>query len=64
MNKIESIKNMADYLLKSSEKIITEEEFAVLLSLAESDDEKKLYNNLYNYLLNSKSKEIIKSGKF
>ena len=64
MNKIENIKNFALAVLESPEKCITEDEINVLIKSANSDEEKKLYINLYNFFLKNRSEEVIKNGKF
>lgn len=64
MQKVEWIKNMAISILSDDNKIITPQEFEILISLAESQLEKELYVELYNFFLRKKSEETIKNGKF
>ena len=64
MQKIESIENMAKTILSDKSHIISPDELNSLLSLAESDIEKELYIELYNFFLRKKSEEVIKNGKF
>ena len=64
MQKIESIKNMADIILSDKKPLILPDEINSLLSLAESNMEKELYIELYNFFLRKNSEEVIKNGKF
>ena len=63
MNKIEIINNMAVSLSKDNY-LITPEELETLLSMANSQIEKDLYVEIYNFLLRKRSEEVIKNGKF
>ena len=64
MLKIEWINGMAVSILNDSDQMITNEEFEFLMSVAESEIEKELYVELYNFFLRKKSEEVIKDGKF
>lgn len=64
MEKIEWINGMALTILNDPLKCITELEFNFLLSIAQSEEEKDLYINLYNFFLKKNSEEVIKNGKF
>ena len=64
MNKINSIKAMATCIFSEEKSTITTQEFDTLMKIAESQDEKELYVNLYNFFLKKNSKEVIKNGKY
>lgn len=64
MNKVEIIKSFALLVLESPEKCITEDEMNQLIKSASSDEERKLYANIYNFFLKNRSEEVIKNGKF
>lgn len=64
MQKVQYIKNMADCILTDENKCISPEEFEMLMALSESQIEKELYINLYNFFLSKKSEEVIKNGRF
>ena len=64
MEKVEWLKGLAVATLGSVEKCITDEELDFLLSISETQEEKELYINLYNFFLKKKSEEVIKNGWF
>ena len=64
MHKVEWIKGMAISVLSDTNSYISPDELDMLLSAADSELEKELYIELYNFLLKKKSEEVIKSGRF
>lgn len=64
MQKVEWINGMAVSVLNDENQMITNEEFEFLMAVAESDIEKELYIELYNFFLRKRSEEVIKDGKF
>lgn len=64
MQKVEWINGMAVSVLNDENQMITNEEFEFLMAVAESDIERELYVELYNFFLRKRSEEVIKDGKF
>lgn len=64
MDKINLIKSLSECIFSSNEKCIREDEFRILTSLAESQEELDFYVELYNYFIKKKSEEVIKNGIF
>ena len=64
MQKIECLKLLADTILNSDNAVIGPDELESLLASANSQNEKDLYIELYNFFLRKKSEEVIKNGKF
>lgn len=59
MTKIESLKTSAEILFGNDTPTINGEEYLTLLDGAKSHAEKEYYNQIYNFLLAKRQKEVI-----
>lgn len=64
MTKIETLKNSAELLLGSDDRIISGEEYLELLGGAKSRAEKEFYTEIYNFLLARRQKEVIANESY
>lgn len=64
MSKTEAITAFAKAVLGEEKPVISADELNILIENAESQQERDLYVNVYNYLLKCSQKEVVDSGKF
>lgn len=64
MSKTEAITAFAKAVLGEDKPVISTDELNMLIENAESQQERDLYVNIYNYLLQRSQKEVIDSGEF
>ncbi len=64
MTRIEAIEQMAKAVLDNEDKVIGTDEYNQLLAQAKTEEERELYTELYNYLLQKKQKELIQNGVY
>lgn len=63
MSKVELIEKMAKRLVQERTMLSTEE-FTTLIQNAESEDEKALYADIYNFLLALRQKDVMANEKY
>lgn len=64
MSKTEAIAAFAKAVLGEEKPVISTDELNMLIQNAESQQERDLYVNVYNYLLQRSQKEVVDSGEF
>lgn len=64
MSKTEAITAFAKAVLSEEKPVISTDELNFLIQNADSQQERDLYVNIYNYLLQRSQKEVIDSGEF
>lgn len=64
MSKTEAIEIFAKSVFNEEKKVISTDEFNVLMEKAETQQERDFYLYIYSYLLQRSQKEVVQSGKF
>ena len=64
MSKIEAIEQFAKAVMEEEKKVISTDELNLLIAESDSQEERDLYVNIYNYLLQRRQKEVVNNGEF
>lgn len=64
MTRIETVENMVKTILSDESKVLGTDEYNILISKAETQEEIELYTAIYNHLLKKKHAEVINNVKY
>ena len=64
MTRIETVENMVKTILSDESKVLRTDEYNILISKAETQEEIELYTAIYNHLLKKKHAEVINNVKY